>query len=107
MSDVEEIKVKTNAGPAILKLERVRSNMFRVSLNLPHRDNEQFFYDPRGVGIENLDQDSDVAQVVGLSNRIRVDGVTLGTGTILASDVESIRLALKKVRIAVYNTEEI
>lgn len=104
---MHELQLNTPCGKARLTLAQ-QGRVFEVcAFEVENRPELSLAFAPSGLGVENLDTDSDIAQCFNLSNKIRYQGVTLGNLEMKANSLEELAYALKNVKIRVFNHEEI
>lgn len=102
-----ELELATPCGKARLTLAQ-QGRVYQVcEFEVADRPELSLAFASEGPGIENLDRDSDIAQCFNLSNKIRYQGVTLGSLEMKANSLEELAYALKNVKIRLYNHEEI
>ena len=101
------LQVQTPAGKATLVLHRIGRDYEVLNFEVPGRPELEMAFSPHGAGVENLDEDSDAAQTLGLSTKIRYNGVTLGNCEMRANSLEELEHALKRVKVRTFVPEEI
>lgn len=102
------LSLKTSAGPAKLALRQTGRRWEVLSFHIEGRPELSLAFSLKGGGTaEDLDGKSDMAQCFGLSNRVRVGDVVLGTQEMRAASLPELEAALKAVRVVGFNHEEI
>ena len=102
-----ELRLKTASGMATLRLLQKGRRFDVTGFEVDGRPELSLAFDPKGGGVENLDDTSDAAQCFGVSTKVKIDGVFLSASEMKASCIEELSAALKKVKLRTYNAEEI
>lgn len=102
-----EIQLSTPAGKAILCVRGQHRTFKVMSFEVEGRPELCLAFQPSGPGVENLDNDSDIAQCFGLSAEIRYNGMRMSAMQMTAFGVENLVSALGSLKLRVYNPEEI
>ena len=102
-----EIQLSTPAGKAILCVRGQHRTFKTISFEVEGSPELCLAFSPSGPGVENLDQDSDIAQCFGLSAEIRYNGMRMSAMQMSAFGVEDLVSALGSLKLRVYNPEEI
>lgn len=107
MAERFELSLKTPAGTGILVLERTGRKYTVVSFEIPDHPELSLAFAPDGPGVENLDDNSDIAQCFNLSSKVRYNGVVMGSLEMRANSFEELQYALSRVKVRAFNHEEI
>lgn len=100
------IEIKNSSGTVVFELEKTGRTFKVLRAVMDNRPELVVGFDPKSAD-EVLDQDSDAQQVFGIAMRVKVLGCTLGVSEMRAPDVETLTLALKKVKFRAWSPEEI
>lgn len=101
------LEVQTLRGKGVLTLRQTSAREWDVVGLRVGGESWSLFFEPKGPGIENLDEASDMAQCFNLSCQVRYNGVTLGSSAMRASSLEELRYALKNVKICARDTADV
>lgn len=108
MTESVSLSLHTKNGPATLVLSRKGRRWEVLSFEIKGRPELRMAFSLKGgSAAEDLDGKSDTAQCFGLSNRVRVGDVVLGTLEMRAASLPELEAALKAVQVVGFNHEEI
>jgi hypothetical protein len=106
-SDDHEVTLHTPAGKASLVLARKGRTYTVKTFAVAGREELSLGFAPQVPGFENLDTDSDVAQCLHLSTKVRYGNVMLGNREMRANSIEELEYALKQAKVRAFNHENI
>jgi hypothetical protein len=102
-----DIRVQTPAGPALLRVRGRNRKFSVVSFEVTDRPELCLAFSPTGSGVENLDDQSDIAQCFNLSSEIRYNGMRMSASQMSAYSIEDLVSALGALKLRVFDPEEI
>lgn len=105
--DVHTWEVRTPSGPATLTLAQKGRTFTVTDFTVKSNPDLSLAFEPKGAGVENLDETSDAAQCFNVSLKVRVDGITLTPSEMRANSPEELRAALSKVGLVGIDWEAI
>jgi hypothetical protein len=101
------LAINTQDGKASLVLRRKGRKFEVLSFKIAGRDDLTVAFNPKGPGVVNLDENSDVMQCFGISTKVSYGDVVLGTREMHANSLEELESALKNVKFRMFDLAEI
>ncbi len=100
------IEIEKSGSRAVFELEQSGRTFKVLSAVVDGRSELSLGFDPASAE-EVLDDSSDARQVFNIALRVRSLGCTLALDEMRAPDVETLRMALSKVKLRFWSQEEI
>lgn len=101
------IRVHTPAGPALLVVESRNRKFAVTSFEVEGHPELCLAFAGTGPGVDNLDDESDIAQCFGLSCSIRYNGMRMNAREMNAYSIEGLVAALAVVKLRTFDPEAI